>query len=193
MITGSDNQRLHEELVTAGGFFREGRFARMNVGEVQNALAAADTPLGFTLPPPAVQGRLAALWPAHEDSLHQSLEVRMRERTEGLQKKLADRSEKEIKDTTAILTELWDSIMAEVGKLERPIQLDLFNTVEREQYERDRLSLRARADQIPGEIEAETAAIRVRFADPQPRLFPVAVTYLVPEKIAREMAGGGGR
>ncbi len=36
---------------------------------------------------------------------------------------------------------------------------------------------------IPEEIEQETAAIRARFADPQPRMFPVAVTYLVPEKL----------
>ena len=39
--------------------------------------------------------------------------------------------------------------------------------------------------QIPGEIEKETAAIKARFADPQPRMFPVAVTFLVPERMAR--------
>jgi hypothetical protein len=39
--------------------------------------------------------------------------------------------------------------------------------------------------QIPNEIAQETATIRARFANPQPRLFPVAVTYLVPEKLAR--------
>jgi hypothetical protein len=38
---------------------------------------------------------------------------------------------------------------------------------------------------IPEEIEKETAAIRDRFADPEPRMFPVAVTYLIPEKMAR--------
>ncbi len=34
-------------------------------------------------------------------------------------------------------------------------------------------------------IEAEQAAIRARFADPQPRMFPVAVTFLVPERFDR--------
>lgn len=63
----------------------------------------------------------------------------------------------------------------------------MFNTNERDQWERDRGSLQTRVEQIPGEVEQETAAIRERFADPQPRLFPVAITYLVPEKIAREM------
>ena len=38
---------------------------------------------------------------------------------------------------------------------------------------------------FPSEIEKETEAIRERFADPQPRMFPVAVTYLVPEKMAK--------
>jgi len=38
---------------------------------------------------------------------------------------------------------------------------------------------------VPEEIERETAAVRARFASPQPRLFPVAVTYLVPESLAR--------
>ena len=70
------------------------------------------------------------------------------------------------------------------------MQLELFTTPEREQFERNRHALEARADQIPGEIERETAAIRDRYRDPRPRLFPVAVTYLVPERIAREAAGG---
>ena len=41
-----------------------------------------------------------------------------------------------------------------------------------------------RVREIPGEIERETAAIRARFADPQARMFPVAVTFLVPERMA---------
>ncbi|KKL69031.1 hypothetical protein LCGC14_2119050, partial [marine sediment metagenome] len=42
----------------------------------------------------------------------------------------------------------------------------------------------ARAMEIPGEIERETEAIRARFANPQARMFPVAVTFLVPDKLA---------
>ena len=40
VVIGGDSHRLHEELITAGGLLREGRFARMNVGQVQDALAA---------------------------------------------------------------------------------------------------------------------------------------------------------
>jgi hypothetical protein len=37
----SDCQRLHEQILMAGGRLRDVRFARLNVGEVQNALAWA--------------------------------------------------------------------------------------------------------------------------------------------------------
>lgn len=55
---------------------------------------------------------------------------------------------------------------------------------EREQFERNVDALRARVRAIPGEIEREVEAIKSRFADPQPRMFPVAVTWLVPESMA---------
>ena len=45
--------------------------------------------------------------------------------------------------------------------------------------------MRARARGIPEEIKRETAAIRARFANPQARMFPVAVMFFVPEKMAR--------
>ena len=54
--------------------------------------------------------------------------------------------------------------------------------VVREQLERNMDALRAKVRSIPEEIARETAAIRARFADPQPRMFPVAVTFLVPRR-----------
>lgn len=46
-------------------------------------------------------------------------------------------------------------------------------------------SLYARAAQILAEIALETAVIRACYADPSPRLFLVAVTFLVPEQLVR--------
>ena len=40
VVIGGDSHRLHEEIIMAGGLLREGRFSRMNVGQVQEALAA---------------------------------------------------------------------------------------------------------------------------------------------------------
>jgi len=81
-----------------------------------------------------------------------------------------------------VLNELATAIRAE---LDDPLyrQLSLFS-----EFERDRLSfnaeaLAARLQRIPDEIVAEQEAIRSRYADPEPRLFPVAVTFLVPERL----------
>lgn len=180
VILGGDQQRLHEEVITAGGLIKEGKLTRLNVGQVQMALESA-------LPDPVPEGikqRLAELWSNYADSLMLALEQRMRDRTGGLQKALQDRCEKEVKDITAILNELRESILSEL-QATQVVQLELFNNTEKEQFERNRSSLEARVEQIPAEIELETAAIRARFADPTPRLFPLAITYLIPQKLAR--------
>ncbi|HEY4035899.1 MAG TPA: hypothetical protein VGL94_18230, partial [Ktedonobacteraceae bacterium] len=65
------------------------------------------------------------------------------------------------------------------------LQLGGFSQDERQQYERNLSALEERAHQIDEEITQEVKRIQERFADPQPRLFPVAVTYLVPERLAR--------
>jgi hypothetical protein len=180
VVVGGRSQRLHEEIIAAGGRLREGRFARMNVGEVAAALDAARD----AEPDEAVKARLLDLWPRHADGLRAALDARKSERTTGLARVLAERADHEVRAITSILTELRQSILAE---LESPSieQLELFSSAEREQLDRDVASLRARAERIPAEIEQETAAIRARFAEPEPRLFPVAVTFLVPERFAR--------
>ncbi len=102
---------------------------------------------------------------------------------ESLSRLLADRADKEAVDITTVLVELERAIREELVEPEY-VQLELFSTPEREQYSRNVAALEARLAQIPVEIEQETALIRARYADPQPRLFPVAVTFLVPERLA---------
>ena len=57
--------------------------------------------------------------------------------------------------------------------------------IEQEQFERNVDALRHRLQEIPQEIEKETEAIKARFAAPEPRMFPVAVTFLVPQRMAK--------
>jgi SMC interacting uncharacterized protein involved in chromosome segregation len=97
---------------------------------------------------------------------------------------LKNREDKEVADITAILAELQRSILKELEEPEFK-QLEIFSTAEKEQLDRNINSLKMRAEQIPQEIGQETAAIRARFKDPTPRLFPLAVTYLIPQKLAR--------
>ncbi|MFB2838700.1 hypothetical protein [Floridanema evergladense] len=136
------------------------------------------------MPPEDIIEKAVKLWPSYKDELLKSLQVRMSERTASLQKDLQNRADKEVADITAILTELQRSIERELAEPEFK-QLELFNTEEKSQFERNVNSLRLRLEQIPGEIEQETAVIRARFKDPTPRLFPLAVTYLIPQKLVR--------
>jgi hypothetical protein len=182
VIIGGDSQRLHEEIITAGGEIREGRFRRLNVGEVQNALAAASS----GVPSETVQQRLIDLWPTLKPSLLRSLEVRKDERAASLASRLAERSQKEAADIRAVLEELRRAIERELAEPDYvQLELELWPKPERDQLVRNEAALRRRLDEIPGEIEQETARIQARFADPQVRLFPVAVTFLGPEKFAR--------
>ena len=182
VVLGGDQQRLHEEIIAAGGELKEGRFSRLNVGQIEAALEAAQQMKGDKAVPQSFEARLQEAWPKHQEALLRSLEVRIGDRTQGLQKKLAERCEKEVADMTAVLTELRSQIIRE---LDEPAveQMELFSSVEKEQLERNLSSLRLRIEQIPQEIEQEAAIIRARFAEPTPRLFPLAVTYLVPQKL----------
>ena len=190
LVLGSDNQRLHEELIAAGGALRgsvqEGsEFIRLNEGQLRDALATL-TP-SDRLAPAAIRERLAALWPQHREKLAQALEARMRARSASLQKTLADRAAKEQQDIRAILYELQTQIQQQIKRAETPQQLTLegFSSEEQQQFARDLQFLELRARQIDEEIEQEVARIAQRFAGPQPRLFPVTVTYLVPERLVR--------
>ena len=107
----------------------------------------------------------------------------MKQMVDGLQRKLAERADKEAKDIELMLTELKKSIEAELND---PVYIQplLFDDPEQKRFERNKNAMRARAREIPDEIKRETAAIRSRFANPQARMFPVAVTFLVPDKMA---------
>ncbi|MEW6234968.1 MAG: DISARM system SNF2-like helicase DrmD [Candidatus Omnitrophota bacterium] len=181
LIIGNDNRRLHEEIILAGGILKEGRFNRLKVEETKNAILSA-------LPqeaPASIKQRLAELWPAHKGSLIAALEARMKERMEGLQKLIQERADKEISDMTANLTELKNSIQKELNELNPDAQQTFWDLLEIDQYKQDVEKLRSRLQQIPGEIEREAEMIRQRFSEPSPKLFPIAVTFLAPEKMAR--------
>lgn len=183
VVLGADNRRLHEEIIAVGGFLREGRIARMKVGEVARALEAATTePV-----PVSMHERLRELLSKHEDSLVKYLESRADERTASMQKELQERADFEAESISRVLTELAASITAKLD--EAPVQLALFSDPEREQIERDRESLRARVERIPAEIAEEVRLVRARYAEPTPRLFPLALTVLMPAREARAVKG----
>jgi ERCC4-related helicase len=182
VVIGGDSHRLHEEVITAGGMLKEGRLSRVNIGEVEKLLAAATN----DEPAEPMRTHLLELWDKFAPALAQSLETRMKDRTTGLQKKLGERAEKEAEDIRAILLELKKAIDTELDTTEMKTGfLPGLEPVEEEQFKRNKDFLFERSKSIPAEIERETAAIKSRYADPQPRMFPVAVTFLVPEKMRK--------
>lgn len=179
VVIGGDSFRLHEELIAAGGFIKDQKWGnRLNVGQTESILAGATS----REPSDKVKNKLMELYPSLVSSLASALEARLKQMVDGLQRKLADRAEKEVNDITTILTELKKSIEAELNDPEY-IQPLLFATEEQERFERNKDAMRSRAKEIPEEINREAEAIRARFADPQARMFPVAVTFLVPERM----------
>ena len=178
VITGGDGHRLHEELIAAGGTLAGGRFRRLNVGQTEAALeAATDEPV-----PDRVWERLAAGWEKTEPSLRAAIEARAQERFESLASILESRADKDAEAAADVLNELGRSIKATLD--EPPTeQLELFDADERRQLERDIEALRARLAQIPDDIEHESEAVRAHYRDPVPRVFPAAITFLVPEGV----------
>ena len=179
VVLGADNQRIHEEIIFAGGRLKEGRFTRINgIGELEQLLTAGSR----TAAGPRFMERLRPLWDNHRDNLLRALEARMRDRTETLRSRLDDRAMREVAAMRGGMQELAERIGEELDAVNP--QLELFTTPERDQFERDRNALRRRLDELPGEMDREERLIRTRYADPHPRLFPVAVTYLVPAQLA---------
>jgi SNF2 family DNA or RNA helicase len=184
VLVGGEGLRLHEELISAGGEIVNSqdatvnaRLRRFNVSQTQSVLEAASAkPVSA-----ATQGQLRSAWDKLEPPLMTALEARMKDRLDGMRRQLKEREEKEVSDIRAVLGELDTMIRRELGQPEYQ-QLSLFTSSEREQYNRNVQALRLRLAQIPEEMEKEIAATRRRYADPQPRLFPVAVTFLVPER-----------
>lgn len=179
VVLGGDNHRLHEEVIMAGGFIKEGRFTRMNVGETKAAYDAATEERA----PEDVERRLLHLWPKLETALMSALEARRDDRTKNLKGFLDARAEKEVENMASVLNELKAAIEAELNTTVDP-QAE-FSFVEKEQFQQDLGSLRKRLADIPEEIKREAKHLRERFRDPKPRLFPVAVTFLIPPRAIR--------
>jgi hypothetical protein len=180
VVLGADNQRIHEEVIFAGGQIREGRFARIDrVGELER-LASSGLPHQA---PEWFQKSIEPHWRTHRDGLLRALEARMRDRTKTLQSRLDERADAEVTAMRSAISELVTAIRAQLNDVQP--QLELFTTPEREQLERDRSALERRLNELPMEMEQEERRIRARYANPSPRLFPVTVTYLVPQSLTQ--------
>lgn len=179
VLVGGDGRRLHEEVITAGGRVRSGSYARWNIGQTDEALASATyEPAGA-----GAEAHVVAVWPRIADSVYAALESRAQDRVDSLLRRLGEREAADVEAIATVLSDLRDSIDAELRRIrgENFGQLTLdFAPEERNQLERNVEALQRRLDEIPEEIERESQAIRARYATPTPRLFPAAVEFLIP-------------
>ena len=180
VITGGDGSRLHEGVVRVGGRLAD-RFARFDTLEKTEQAWAARTD-----EPVATTRMLADAWPKIGESLLEAVHARgeevARQRNRELEKRLAD----ETGQVTEVLTDLHSTIQVRLDEIaagEAQPQLPGLDADERAQFDRDRTALQRRLDEIPEEIERETAALAARYAARDPRVFPISVTFLVPERL----------
>ena len=156
-----------------------------------SCIAALDAATDIAVPA-VIEARFQALWAKNRDPLLAALEARRIERTKNLEKNLAELAEKEVSKIKAVMTELQRAIQTELEHKDGPqLLLDLGGDEPgKRQRENDLAALRRRVKEIPEEIQRESDHIRSRFANPSARLFPVAVTWLIPRKAVLEVTGG---
>lgn len=182
VVTGGQGTRLHEEIVYAGGTLDGGTLRRAREEEVTAWLAAAsEQPV-----PEPLRTQLAGMWDKLAGPLDGALRQRSESRKRSMHKLLATRCEEEVAAVREVLAELERQIRTALDDHEHWEQGSLFTVdTERDQLRKDRDALRARLAELPGLLDRETEALRRRYADPAARSFPAAVTFLVPEKIAK--------
>jgi superfamily II DNA or RNA helicase len=183
VVLGSGGHVLHEEIITAGGRIAGGRFSRTGWGpeRIATVLSAATT----ERPPRHVEDALAAVWaPTIEGPLREALGARSNERADSLERHIVDECARQIQASSAVLSQLQTQIQSYLTSLDQPQQLTLgFDDDEKRQFERDLDALRSRVLEIPEEIEREAVEIRRRFESRSLRMFPVAITFLVPKRL----------
>lgn len=181
VVIGGNAHRLHEEVMQAGLRLLPGpKVERLNVGETAEALEhQTDRDV-----PESMEERFREVWPRVKDPLFNALTARVQSNAKSLANKLEAREKQEKQDISEVLNELRAKIESELEEKEAgQLFIDGMKPEEQEQFERNISAIRKRLEQIPREIDREQEQIEARFEDPESRLFPVAVTFLVPSKM----------
>ena len=188
VIVGGDGIRLHEEVLHAGGWMRDGgRFARVeNLGLLDAVLThALDKNVAVA---PHVRTQLVDAWPKAKDGLVGALQWRAADRRSSLEAKLDKRKEDEQRRVTANLERFENALQARIRESEDTetevgqLMLDLTDEDEKAQLRRDQSAWRQRLERLAVERDAEISRISARYASPQSHLFPVCIVFVVPRR-----------
>ncbi|OUS30682.1 helicase [Gammaproteobacteria bacterium 45_16_T64] len=180
VVTGGNHHRLHEEISYSGGYLKDKSYSReRGVANINEWLDNSQPAIA----PSSLKDAITTRFYSHTSALQQTIEARSKERLKGLESTLEKRREQEISDITTVLTELEQSISAELETADQPEQYELFQPDERTQVRRDVEALKARLARIPEEKELEIKTIEHRYEGYVARTFPVAVIFLVPDNL----------
>lgn len=182
VITGATGARLHEDLITAGGRVRNGNWSPLNVEEMGQLVNAMEPQTVA----PALVATITDHWPQLADRVQTALRRRRADVANGLVRTFQTRADRDAEAVAQILNELKAGIEALFVSPEyEQLSLDLQTSgsdAERAQLRFDEQALRRRLEEIPAEIERDTAAVRQRYDHPQPRMFPAALTLVFPQR-----------
>jgi superfamily II DNA or RNA helicase len=195
VMVGNDGVRLHEEIFAASGRLGgAGGFARYNVGETERAVHARR--VGAL--PRHHRVEITDSWTRVAAAVEAAVDARGDERAASQARALEARSASETAALRTVLLELRAAIQRELDRASKgeSEQLPLFATlkeIERDQVRRDVGELERRVAEIPDEIERESGRLQRRYESVRSFVFPAALEFLVPARLAGSTLGIGAR
>lgn len=178
VVHGGDQHKLHEELIAQAIERKGGRTRRLGVEESERLARLEGVPFEGDLD-------VEALWEDAAETLHTALQARTETRMEALTRIIAEREAKDLKDIEARLGELQGELTKMLAEVDptagKPTTMEMFPETTDDATSRARRSIESRLQELPNELKHEQASIRRRYAEPQHRMFPVAVSVLIPE------------
>jgi len=189
VIIGGNYHRIHEELTLSGGELKHRGFSRLD--RITQLTELVENGKHF---PPSDQlfAVLKKRFEANRESIINAVEARSRDRLQNLDNTVARFKKAEIEDLNEILNDLEkairkriDEYRTDISEQSRQLFFEEFSDEERLQYRKDMEALENRLKRIPLERINETVSIENRYDNLVPRTFPVAVVFLVPERLVR--------
>jgi superfamily II DNA or RNA helicase len=177
-------QKLHEELVLVGGEMQETAISLADSAWLATLLEADAT---FPPLPKEIAEPLRRFFPAHEKILLGALETQAKEREKDIRARLRQRGTDEAGQVRKLIDERVKEVERRIKEMEKELgttQLDLFDDIERDQYQRDLSWLRSRKEGLLKERETEPEAVKQRYVlRDRGRAFPLALLYLLPDTL----------